>query len=89
MPRLPNPGDKDPAPFLRVILPESRSSCFPKEILVDLPPMPGIKPPLLGYLSSNLFAILAILLLLLLVIRARSQGSGCTAAIKLMVHPVF
>jgi hypothetical protein len=27
--------------------------------------------------------------LLLLVIRARSQGSGCTAAISLIVHPVF
>jgi hypothetical protein len=27
--------------------------------------------------------------LLLLVIRARSQGSGCTAAIRLIVHPVF
>jgi hypothetical protein len=27
--------------------------------------------------------------LLLLVIRARSQGSGCTAAIRLNVHPVF
>jgi hypothetical protein len=29
------------------------------------------------------------LLLLLVVIRARSQGSGCTAAIRLIVHPVF
>jgi hypothetical protein len=28
-------------------------------------------------------------LLRLLVIRARSQGSGCTAAIRLVVHPVF
>jgi hypothetical protein len=27
--------------------------------------------------------------LLLLVIRARSQGSSCTAAIRLVVHPVF
>jgi hypothetical protein len=26
---------------------------------------------------------------LVLVIRARSQGSGCTAAIRLIVHPVF
>jgi hypothetical protein len=26
---------------------------------------------------------------LLLVIRARSQGSGCTATIRLIVHPVF
>jgi hypothetical protein len=26
---------------------------------------------------------------LLVVIRARSQGSGCTAAIRLIVHPVF
>jgi hypothetical protein len=25
----------------------------------------------------------------LLVIRARGQGSGCTAAIRLIVHPVF
>jgi hypothetical protein len=30
-----------------------------------------------------------LLLLLLLVIRARSQGSSCTAAIRLIVHPVF
>jgi hypothetical protein len=28
-------------------------------------------------------------LLLLLVIRAQSQGSGYTAAIRLIVHPVF
>jgi hypothetical protein len=34
-----------------------------------------------GYLVNGM--------LLLLVIRARSQGSGCTAAIRLIVHPVF
>jgi hypothetical protein len=28
-------------------------------------------------------------MLLLVVIRAQSQGSGCTAAIRLIVHPVF
>jgi hypothetical protein len=27
--------------------------------------------------------------LLLVVIRVRNQGSGCTAAIRLIVHPVF
>jgi hypothetical protein len=31
----------------------------------------------------------AVVNVLLLVIRARSQGSGCTAAIRLIVHPVF
>jgi hypothetical protein len=30
-----------------------------------------------------------LLLLLVVVIRARSQGSGCTAATRLIVHPVF
>jgi hypothetical protein len=30
-----------------------------------------------------------LLLLLVVVIRARSQGSGCTAAIRLIVYPVF
>jgi hypothetical protein len=30
-----------------------------------------------------------LMLLLLLVIRAQSQGSGCTAAIRIIVHPVF
>jgi hypothetical protein len=27
--------------------------------------------------------------MMMMMIRARSQGSGCTAAIRLIVHPVF
>jgi hypothetical protein len=33
--------------------------------------------------------LITALLLLLLVIRARSEGSSCTAAIRLIVHSVF
>jgi hypothetical protein len=33
--------------------------------------------------------LLFLLLVVVVVIRAQSQGSGCTAAIRLIVHPVF
>jgi hypothetical protein len=33
--------------------------------------------------------LLLLLLLLVVVIRARNQGSGCTAAIRFIVQPVF
>jgi hypothetical protein len=38
---------------------------------------------------STSFLLWLLLLLLVVVIRARSQGFGCTAAIRLSVHPVF
>jgi hypothetical protein len=40
-------------------------------------------------LNSDKYIQILLLLLLLLVIRAQNQGSGCTAAIRLIVHPVF
>jgi H+/Cl- antiporter ClcA len=33
--------------------------------------------------------LLLLVVVVVVVIRAQSQGSGCTAAIRLIVHPVF
>jgi hypothetical protein len=40
-------------------------------------------------LGSLMICTVHQMLLLVVVIRARSQDSGCTAAIRLIVHPVF
>jgi hypothetical protein len=37
----------------------------------------------------NYDVTVTLLLLVVVVIRARIQGFGCTAAIRLIVHPVF
>jgi hypothetical protein len=44
-----------------------------------------------GSVSSvgMLLLLLLVVVVVVVVIRARRQGSGCTAAIRLIVHPVF
>jgi hypothetical protein len=39
-----------------------------------------------GYEDKSLLLLLVVVVV---VITARSQGSGCTAAIRLIAHPVF